>query len=55
MPAVRAIVREAAARDHRFSAFVLGLVTSPAFRMSGAEPAPTRLTNDAGAEKAARQ
>jgi hypothetical protein len=55
MPAVRAIVREAAARDHRFSVFVLGLVNSPAFRMSGAEAAPTRLTNDAGVEKAERR
>jgi hypothetical protein len=55
MPAVRAIVRDAAARDHKFSAFVLGLVNSPAFRMSGAEsPAPRTMT-DAAAEKAGRQ
>jgi hypothetical protein len=33
MPAIRAIVREAAARDNRFSAFVMGLVKSPSFRM----------------------
>jgi hypothetical protein len=39
MPTVRAIVREAAASDHRFSAFVLGIVDSPAFRMRSAEPA----------------
>lgn len=37
MPAVRAIVREAAAREYRFSAFVLGVVKSPLFQMSRAE------------------
>ena len=34
MPAVRAIVREAAADDHRFTALVLGVVRSDAFRMN---------------------
>ena len=33
MPAVRAIVHTAAARENRFSAYVLGVVNSPAFRM----------------------
>jgi mono/diheme cytochrome c family protein len=33
MPTVRAIVREAGARDNRFSAFVVSLVKSPSFRM----------------------
>jgi mono/diheme cytochrome c family protein len=33
MPAVRAIVRDAAAHDHRFSAIVLGVVRSPQFQM----------------------
>jgi hypothetical protein len=33
MPAARAIVREAAAEDYRFSALVLGVVTSEAFQM----------------------
>ncbi|HUL80619.1 MAG TPA: DUF1592 domain-containing protein, partial [Gammaproteobacteria bacterium] len=33
MPQVRAIVREAAARDYRFSAIVAGIVRSDAFRM----------------------
>jgi hypothetical protein len=37
MPAVRAIVREAAAADNRFSSFVLGVARSPAFQMSRAE------------------
>ena len=33
MPAVRAIVRRVAESDHRFSAFLTGIVQSPAFRM----------------------
>ncbi|MEE2636330.1 MAG: DUF1592 domain-containing protein [Acidobacteriota bacterium] len=36
MPTVRAIVRDAAADGYRLSAFVLGVVRSPAFRMKGA-------------------
>ena len=43
MPAVRAIVREAAADDHRFTALVLGVVRSDAFRM-----------NEKGGDEAAR-
>jgi mono/diheme cytochrome c family protein len=34
MPTVRAIVRDAAAKDHRLSAFIMGIVNSAAFRMS---------------------
>ena len=37
MPAVRTIVRHAAAADHRFSAFVVGIVNAPAFRMKSAD------------------
>jgi hypothetical protein len=33
MPTVRAIVRDAAEDDYRFSALILGIVDSPAFRM----------------------
>jgi len=33
MPAVRSIAADAAARDHRFSAYVLGIVDSAPFRM----------------------
>ena len=33
MPTVRAIAREAAKNDNRFSSFVLGIVRSPAFQM----------------------
>ncbi len=35
MPAVRDIVRAAEASDHRLSAFVLGIVSSPAFQQKG--------------------
>jgi len=38
MPAVRAVVRGAAARDYRFSAFVRGIVETSAFRMTRGEP-----------------
>ena len=34
MPAIRAIVRDAARQDYKLSAFVLGVVNSQAFRMS---------------------
>jgi hypothetical protein len=37
MPAVRRIVRSAAANDHRMSAYVMGVVNSPAFRMQKAQ------------------
>jgi mono/diheme cytochrome c family protein len=35
-PAVRKIVRDAAAQDYRWSSLMLGIVKSPAFRMRGA-------------------
>jgi hypothetical protein len=41
MPTVRAIVRDAAKADNRMSQFVLGVVESPAFQMSRAEPVET--------------
>jgi hypothetical protein len=41
-PAVRQIVREAAADDYRWSALVLGIVKSPTFLMRAAVLAPTR-------------
>ncbi len=46
MPAVRNIERQASAADNRFSAFVLGIVKSPAFRMKAADAA-----TDVGAQK----
>jgi Protein of unknown function (DUF1588)/Protein of unknown function (DUF1585)/Protein of unknown function (DUF1592) len=41
MPAVRAIVRDAAQQDYRMSAFIQGVVRSQAFRMMGTPPAET--------------
>jgi len=38
MPAVRAIVRNAAAEEHRFSQFILGVVSSTPFQMRRAAP-----------------
>jgi hypothetical protein len=38
-PQVRAIVREAEKQDNRFSAYVMGVVSSPAFQMQRAEVA----------------
>jgi hypothetical protein len=46
MPAVRAIVNDAAKADHKFSAYVIGVARSHAFRMVGAEalrPAATTV------------
>ena len=37
MPRIREIVREAAATEYRLSAFVLGIVRSPAFRLQAAD------------------
>ena len=44
MPAIRAIIRDAAKNDSRISSFILGVAKSPAFQMSRAEKAET--TND---------
>jgi hypothetical protein len=38
MPTIRAITRDAAKDGHRFSAYVMGIVNSPAFRMQGVAP-----------------
>ncbi len=41
MPAVRAIVRDAAAKDYRFSSLILGIVESPPFQLrKKSEPRP---------------
>jgi len=45
MPTIRAITRDTAKNNNRFSSIVLGIVKSPAFTMSKAEP----LTTDAAA------
>jgi hypothetical protein len=41
MPFARAVTREASKNDNRFSAFVLGIVKSPAFQMRRAEETET--------------
>ena len=42
MPTVRAITRDAAKNNNRFSSLVLGIVKSPAFQMSKAESTGNR-------------
>ena len=49
MPAIRAIIRDAARGNHRMSAFVLGVTNSGAFRMAKADH--HLLTTDAGGAK----
>jgi hypothetical protein len=44
MPAVRAIVRDTARDDHRFSALVLGVVRSAQFQMRVKSGEPTGIT-----------
>jgi hypothetical protein len=44
-PAVRKIVRDAAAKDYRWSSIVLGIVDSPAFQMRASTPLPTKAAN----------
>jgi mono/diheme cytochrome c family protein len=41
MPTVRSIVRNAARQQHKMSAFILGVVSSPAFQMSRSEAVET--------------
>ncbi len=43
MPAVRKIVRSASGRNYRFSALVLGIVSSPAFQTKIKRPAIAAL------------
>ena len=47
MPAVRAIEKQAAAADNRFSAFVLGIVNSAAFQRRAADAKPAQTTAQA--------
>ncbi len=44
MPAIRQIVRDAKAKDYRFSAFISGVANSAAFRMG--KVAPAEMTNE---------
>jgi mono/diheme cytochrome c family protein len=50
MPMIRAIVRDAGKKDNKFSAFVLGVVNSAAFKMGVADPGKSerRATDVAG-------
>jgi hypothetical protein len=41
MPAVRQIVRDAALKNYRFSAFISGVANGVAFRMGRVAPAET--------------
>jgi len=41
MPAVRAIIRNAAMQDHRMSSFILGVVRSAAFQSTSGAPLET--------------
>jgi hypothetical protein len=45
MPAIRAIIRDAAKKDNRISAFILGVAKSHAFQMSRAEKIETTEAN----------
>jgi hypothetical protein len=49
MPTVRAIVNGAAKNNNKMSSFILGVVNSPAFRMSKPETLNKTLTTDANA------
>jgi hypothetical protein len=42
MPQIRAIVKEAEKEGHRFSSYIMGVVTSPAFQMQRAEATAER-------------
>ena len=46
MPAVRAIIREAAQNENRFSSFVMGVVRSTPFQMKRAEDADAAASVD---------
>jgi Protein of unknown function (DUF1585) len=52
MPAVRAIVRDAAKNETRMSSFILGVVNSAAFRM--VKPPDTPQTTDADGAQSSR-
>lgn len=49
MPSVRRIVRDAKAKQHRLSAYILGVVNSPAFRMQRTESSTTVESGASGA------
>ena len=44
-PTVRSIVKKAGQNDYKFSSFVMGIVTSPAFQMSKSEAVTSTVEN----------
>jgi len=46
MPTIRAIIRDASKRDNRWSAYILGIVNSPSFRMVKPETTKELVTDD---------
>jgi hypothetical protein len=46
MPAIRAIIRDASKKDHRMSAYILGVVNSAAFRMMKPEMKPKEVLTE---------
>ncbi len=46
MPTIRQIVKDAEKKEHRMSAYIMGIINSPAFRMQRSEPATeTKVTS----------
>ena len=52
MPTVRAIIRDAAQNDNRFSSLILGIVNSQAFQMNRSVAATTDEASTGGEPKA---
>jgi hypothetical protein len=46
MPTIRGIIRDASKKDNRWSAYILGIVNSPSFRMMKPAPKTTELVTD---------
>jgi hypothetical protein len=51
MPAVRSVVSSAEKKDNTFSAYVVGIVTHPSFRMSEAGPVDGAVRTTASLQK----
>jgi len=55
MPAVRRVIRDASTQDLKLSAFVLGIVNTPAFRMNRVEPSDTNEPGPATADQPGKE
>ncbi len=55
MPAVRRVIRDASTQDLTLSAFVLGVVNTPAFRMNRVEPTDTNEPGPATADQPGKE